>query len=460
MKILVIDVGGTHVKVSASGQKSPRKVESGPRMTAAQMVRAVKELASDWAYDVVSIGYPGPVVHGRIVHEPHNLGPGWVGFDFSAALGRPIQIINDAEMQALGSYHGGSMLFLGLGAGLGSAMIMDGAVGPLELAHLPYRDGYTYEDCVGMRGLRRLGEDAWREQVKDVVERLKAAMLADDVVIGGGNARLLSSPLPAGARLGDNDNAFLGGFALWETSRKPAAPAPARSADVLRAAARHDTVVFLDVDNTLLDNDRVIEELDQHLQREVGQDSARQYFELFRELRNELGYADYLGALQRFRVAHPHEPGVLAVSSFLLNYPFANRLFPGSLDVIEYLRALGPTVIWSDGDVVFQPRKVERAGLSRAVEGRVLIYVHKERQLDAAALRYPADHYLVIDDKLRTLTAIKQHWGSRVTTIFPRQGHYATSPDIAKYPAADLTIERISDLLQHDLRALVAASAK
>lgn len=455
MNILVIDVGGTHVKVSATGRKETPKLASGPSMTAAQMVHAVKELTADWKLDVISIGYPGPVIRGRVLQEPHNLGPGWVGFDFAKAFGCPVQLINDAEMQALGSYRGGTMLFLGLGTGLGSALIVDGTVEPLELAHLPYHDGYTYEDCVGMRGLERLGETEWRKQVADVVVRLKAALQADDLVIGGGNSRLLSLPLPGDARLGNNDNAFLGGFALWATSRKPNVPYPARPVEVLRAASRRDVVFFLDVDNTLLDNDRVIEELDHYLEREVGVEAKWHYFELFNELRDELGYADYLGALQRFRVAHPHEPGVLSVSSFLVNYPFANRLFPGALDVIEYFGRLGPTAILTDGDVVFQPRKIERAGLSAAVENRVLVYVHKEREIDAATLRFPADHYVLVDDKIRILTAFKRHLGERVTTVFPQQGHYARDASVGKYPRPDIAVARIGDLLELDLDSLV-----
>ena len=373
----------------------------------------------------------------------------------------PVQLINDAAMQALGSYRGGSMLFLGLGTGLGSALIVDGRIEALELAHLPYREGYSYEDYVGLRGLQRLGEAEWRKHVDDVVHRLAAALRADDVVIGGGHAlRLLRPPLPEGARLGDNANAFLGGFALWETSRKPAVPNVVRSLDVLRAAARKDVAVFVDVDNTLLDNDRVKDDLDRHLQREVGVEPAAHYFEIFKQLRAELGYTDYLGALQRFRVAYPHEPGVLAVSSFLINYPFANRLFPAALDVLEYLDRLGPTVLFTDGDVVFQPRKIERAGLSDAVGGRVLLYVHKERELEAAALRFPADHYVMIDDKVRMLSAVKQQWGSRVTTIFVRQGHYASDPEVANYPRPDFSVARIGDLLEHDLDGLIAAAPK
>jgi polyphosphate glucokinase len=215
MKILAIDVGGTHVKLLLSGRRVPIKIPSGPRMTPRRMVSAVKRLSDHWRYDVVSIGYPGPVLHGRAVAEPHNLGPGWVGFDFKAALGRPVRMVNDAAMQALGSYRGGRMLFLGLGTGLGSALIVDGTLEPMELAHLPYKKGRTYEDYVGLRGLERLGKKKWRRAVADVALRLKTALDAEEIVLGGGNAKLLKT-LPADARLGDNANAFIGGFRLWE----------------------------------------------------------------------------------------------------------------------------------------------------------------------------------------------------------------------------------------------------
>jgi len=226
-KILVIDVGGTHVKVRVTGQREERKIDSGPTMTAARMVREVKNLVEDWTYDVISIGYPGTVVHGRPVHEPHNLGGGWVSFNFAKALGRPVKMINDAAMQALGSYKGGSMLFLGLGTGLGSAMIIDGILEPMELAHLPYKKGKTYEDYVGDRAMKRLGKKKWRRYVADVVKRLKAALEADYVVLGGGNSKNLKT-LPPGAELGDNRNAFTGGMRLWkeETKRRPEAVAP------------------------------------------------------------------------------------------------------------------------------------------------------------------------------------------------------------------------------------------
>ena len=216
MRVLVIDVGGTNIKLLATGRKEPRKFPSGPTLTARQMTEAVLEATRDWDYEAVSIGYPGPVVKGKPLLEPHNLGPGWVGFDFAAAFGRPVKVINDAALQALGSYEGGRLLFLGLGTGLGSALISERVVTPLELAHLPYRKGRTFEDYVGLRGLKRLGLRKWRRAVADVVARLKAAVVADYVVLGGGNAKRLKE-LPAGARLGSNDNAFRGGFRLWES---------------------------------------------------------------------------------------------------------------------------------------------------------------------------------------------------------------------------------------------------
>ncbi len=214
MKVLAIDVGGTHVKALVSGQRTPRKAVSGPAMSARTMVTAVKALADGWTYEVVAIGYPGPVVHGRPVSEPHNLAPGWVGFDYQKAFGKPVRVVNDAAMQALGSYRSGRMLFLGLGTGLGSALIVDGVLEPLELAHLPYRKGRTYEDYVGLRGLERLGKKKWRTRVIDVADRLRAALQAEDVVLGGGNAKLLRE-LPDGMRLGSNAWAFRGGFRLW-----------------------------------------------------------------------------------------------------------------------------------------------------------------------------------------------------------------------------------------------------
>jgi polyphosphate glucokinase len=220
-KILVIDVGGSHVKVRVSGQRAERRVVSGPAMTAASMVRAVKGMVKDWTYDVVSIGYPGTVVRGRPVHEPHNLGGGWVRFNFVKAFERPVRIVNDAAMQALGSYRGGTMLFLGFGTGLGSAMVVDGILEPMELAHLPYKKK-TYEDYVGDRALKRLGKKKWRRNVANVVKLFKDALEADYVVLGGGNSKNLKK-LPAGAELGDNRNAFIGGSRLWkkESERRP-----------------------------------------------------------------------------------------------------------------------------------------------------------------------------------------------------------------------------------------------
>ena len=215
MDILVIDVGGTHIKVLATGRKKPLKIRSGPKMSARQMVRAVRQATTDWQYSVVSIGYPGPVLHGKPVTEPRNLGDGWVGFNFKRAFGCPVRVINDAAMQALGSYKGGRMLFLGLGTGLGSALIVDGVLEPMELAHLPYKKGRTYEQYVGKAGLKRFGKKKWRRHVADVITRLKATLEADDVVIGGGNAKSLRA-LPKGVRLGSNANAFIGGYRLWK----------------------------------------------------------------------------------------------------------------------------------------------------------------------------------------------------------------------------------------------------
>lgn len=209
------------------------------------------------------------------------------------------------------------------------------------------------------------------------------------------------------------------------------------------------TVFLFDVDNTLLDNDGVQADLSAHLEREFGRAQRDRYWSIFEALRAELGYADYLGALQRYRLENLDEPQLLLMSSFLIDYPFANRLYPDALEVLAYCRRFGPTVILSDGDVVFQPRKVRRSGLWDAVDGRVLIYLHKERMLDAVRQRFPASRYVMVDDKLRILTAMKRAWGASLTTIFPRQGHYALDPkEIAAYPAADLTLERIGDLLE------------
>jgi polyphosphate glucokinase len=232
MNILVIDVGGTHVKILATGQDEKREFASGPTMTAQQMVSGVKQLAGEWRYDAVSIGYPGPILHNRPVSEPHNLGPGWVGFDFKTAFGRPVKVANDAAMQALGSYRKGRMLFLGLGTGLGSTLIVDGIVEPMELGHLPYKKA-TYEDYVGERGLERLGKKSWRKHVFDVVDRLVAALGPDDIVLGGGNARLLKE-LPPGCRLGDNANAFRGGFLMWQDAKSTKPPVVGVKAAVAR----------------------------------------------------------------------------------------------------------------------------------------------------------------------------------------------------------------------------------
>ena len=223
MNVLAIDVGGTHVKLLASGRTAGlREFASGPSMTPGRMAKTVRRLAADWPCEAISIGYPGVVMHGRIAAEPRNLGRGWVGFDFEKALGHPVRIANDAAMQALGSYDGGRMLFLGLGTGLGSAMIVDGDLAPLELGHLPYKKGRTYEDYVGKRGLERLGKKRWRRHVALVIDALRGALKPDYVVVGGGNAKKLGR-LPEGVRLGANANAFKGGFRLWESAPRAGA---------------------------------------------------------------------------------------------------------------------------------------------------------------------------------------------------------------------------------------------
>jgi polyphosphate glucokinase len=214
-KVLSVDIGGSHVKILASGRRAKRRADSGPDMTAEQMVEAVKSLAEGWDYDVVSLGYPGPVLHNKPLLEPVNLGSGWCGFDYEGAFGRPVKIVNDALMQAVGSYDGGRMLFLGLGTGLGTAMIVDKVAQPMELAHLPYKKGRTFEDYVGAAGLERLGKKQWRKEVFKVIERLQAALEPDYIVIGGGGIKKLNE-LPPGCRRGDNDNAFKGGFIIWQ----------------------------------------------------------------------------------------------------------------------------------------------------------------------------------------------------------------------------------------------------
>jgi len=215
MNILAVDVGGQHVKVLVSSQTEPRHIDSGPDLNAATMVKGVRQLTSDWQYDVVSLGYPGQVVHNMPAHEPVNLGPGWIGFDYAAAFERPTRVINDAAMQALGSYEGGRMLFLGVGTGLGSAMIVDGQLEPMELGHLPYKKGRTYEDYIGLRGLQRLGKKRWREEVYTVIDVFRKALQPGYIVLGGGNAKLIRT-LPADVHRGDNHNAFTGGFRLWD----------------------------------------------------------------------------------------------------------------------------------------------------------------------------------------------------------------------------------------------------
>jgi polyphosphate glucokinase len=215
VKILVVDVGGSHVKALASGRRVPVKIDSGPDLTPARMVDRLRDAIDGWRYDAVAIGYPGAVANGKPVSEPKNLGRGWVGFNYRKAFGRPVRVINDAAMQALGSYKRGRMLFLGLGTGLGSALIVDGVLEPMELAHLPYKKGRTYEDYVGKAGLKRMGRKKWRKHVRDVIERFRVALNVDDVVLGGGNAKLLDE-LPPGVRRVTNANAFIGGFRLWK----------------------------------------------------------------------------------------------------------------------------------------------------------------------------------------------------------------------------------------------------
>ena len=222
MQVLAIDIGGTWIKLLLSSAHEPRRIPSSPTLTPPQMVESVKKAVADWKHDVVSIGFPAPVVNDKPTKEPFNLGPGWVGFDFEAAFGCPVHMLNDAAMQGLGSYRGGKMLFLGLGTGLGSCMVIDGSVVPMELAHLPYKDS-TFEDYLGVRGLKRLGMEQWRVCVADVVVRLAAALLPDDVVLGGGNVKNLAV-LPPGCRAGDNFNAFLGAFRLWELPVRPVWP--------------------------------------------------------------------------------------------------------------------------------------------------------------------------------------------------------------------------------------------
>jgi polyphosphate glucokinase len=224
MLVLVIDVGGQHVKVLASGQSEPRRMDSNRSLTAARMVDGVKAMTQDWTYEAVSLGFPGQVVHGMPAHDPFNLGPGWVSFDFAAAFERPTKVINDAAMQALGSYEGGRMLFLGLGTGLGSAMIIDGRLEPMELGHLPYKKKQSYEDFVGQRGLKRLGRKKWRNEVAAVIDAFRMALQPEYIVLGGGNARFVKD-LPPDVRLGDNANAFKGGFRLWEGDQTPSAQA-------------------------------------------------------------------------------------------------------------------------------------------------------------------------------------------------------------------------------------------
>jgi FMN phosphatase YigB (HAD superfamily) len=219
-------------------------------------------------------------------------------------------------------------------------------------------------------------------------------------------------------------------------------------------------VTLFDVDNTLLDNDRIVADLMRFMDRELGRERREDYWQIFEALRDELGYADYLGALQQYRARHPRDSHVLAVSQFLVNYPFANRLFPESIDAVEHARAWGPAVILTDGDVVFQPRKIERSGLLDLVDHNILIYVHKELELADVERRYPADHYVMVDDKLWLLEAMKKHWGPRVTTVWPRQGHYVTDARVQALPRPDVTLSRIGELLSWDLPRLRQAAAR
>jgi len=356
------------------------------------------------------------------------------------------------------------MLFFGLGTGLGSALIVDNVLEPMEVAHLLYKKGRSYEDYVGLAGLERQGKKKWRHHVKEAVKQLKAAVQADYVVLGGANARLLKK-LPPGTRLGNNANAFKADTVFGQSFTADQLMSDASIKRIKRitpTGSAPGKIIFLfDVDNKLLDNDRVTADLRHHLEKEVGSEGAQCYWNIFEQLRVELGYADYLGALQRYRREIPHDPRLLTVSHFLIDYPFADRLFPHSLDVVEGIKQWGPAVILSDGDVVFQPHKVERSGLFKAANGNVLIYVHKEQELDDVAQRFPAEHYVMVDDKLRILAAVKEILGLRVTTVFVRQGHYALDPKIlATYPAADLSIGRIGDLLNYDLQDFTPQAAK
>jgi len=230
-------------------------------------------------------------------------------------------------------------------------------------------------------------------------------------------------------------------------------------AHVNQSDANSTTVFFFDVDNTLLDNDHVSKDLKGHLIKRVGEFSAGRYWEIFEQMRTKLGYADYLGALQQYRIEHPRDPSLLAVSHFMINYPFANRLFPESLDAVAHAQRLGTAAIMSDGDVVFQPRKIDRSGLHEIFGDNILIYIHKELELGDVEAKYPAKHYVMVDDKVRILAALKRHWGARVTTVFPRQGHYALdAAQVAKYPKPDITIERIGELQKYSLEQILAAA--
>jgi polyphosphate glucokinase len=236
-KVLVIDAGGTHIKLLATGRTQAVKIDSGPRMTAPEMVRVVKKAVKGWDFDRITLGYPGPVINGRPLREPHNLGGGWMGFDFAKAFGRPVKILNDAAMQAIGSYQGGRMLFLGLGTGLGSAMIVDGMLEPMELAHLQYKNGRTYEDYLGLRGLQQMGKKKWRRHVAKVAKKLKVALEADYIVLGGGNSRKIKE-LPPHTRLGNNEHAYRGGFRVWQTAPQPTSVKPPKPGNLFKVWSR------------------------------------------------------------------------------------------------------------------------------------------------------------------------------------------------------------------------------
>jgi FMN phosphatase YigB (HAD superfamily) len=343
----------------------------------------------------------------------------------------------------------------------------------MELGHLPYKKG-TYEDYIGNAGLERGGKKKWRRDVADVVARLFAALEPEDTVLGGGNGPSAKGAAAALSRRRKRpclsrristvgvDSGFVEvDHGLPRTDIYPKGQLLLqRSTQGIAMSKLLDIVLLFDVDNTLIDNDRVQADLKEHLEQAYGVATRDRYWEILEKLRNELGYVDYLGALERFRIEAIHRPDVLRMSSWLVDYPFAARLYPGALDAVKHVQQWGTAVILSDGDAVFQPRKVERSGLWRAFDNRVLIYVHKEQELDDVERFYPADHYVLIDDKLRILAAVKKIWGERVTTVFPKQGHYAHDPKIlAEFPPADIELTEIGDLIACDLPAFLEKSA-